>query len=67
MGLSKGKPMKRKKLQLSKETMRNLEPKSLRNAAGGLLDSEHGEGCSYTAGGTCGEWTCFYWQGWYCG
>lgn len=46
-----------KKLKISKETLRILN-ESLAKAAGGLQDSEHGEGCGWTAGGSCGEWTC---------
>jgi hypothetical protein len=65
MGLTKGEQMKKKlkKLQISKETVRLLEQESLRQPAGGLQDSENGQGCTWTAGGSCGEWTCFYWQG----
>ena len=48
---------KQRKLKLAKETLRDLNG-SLRNVGGGLQDSEHGEGCGWTAGGTCGEWTC---------
>jgi hypothetical protein len=53
--------MKRKieKLRLTKETLIALESQNLRTLAGGLIPSENPEQpCDWTAGGTCGEWTC---------
>ena len=48
---------KMKKLQIAKETVLALQ-ENLRTVAGGLRDSDHGEGCGWTGGGSCGEWTC---------
>ena len=53
--------MKRKmaKIKLSRETLYNLNQQHLRNIAGGLIASEGPENpCEFSAGGTCGEYTC---------
>lgn len=50
---------KPKRIKLSRETLHHLGQPRLGAVAGGLIASENPENpCEFSAGGTCGEYTC---------